>query len=540
MDKTFIQAFLDEFDDSSYPEGFTKNYEALERIAHSPAEETLLVKNRESGGLFIAKCCMIKDGHCDAIEAKILKRLNHDSLPKFIAEYKNDNILCVVREYAGGTPLDRYAAENKLSREEILCIGQQLCDALTYLHNETPPIIHRDIKPQNIIIDENKKVKLIDFGISRIYDKKAEKDTIALGTKYFAAPEQYGFSQTDCRADIFSLGVLLGWLSTGEVKLENILEKAHDRRLKHIIRKCTAFSPANRYSSAKKVKRALRGNCGLKRLLRLAVCLLAGAVFLFAGFAAGRYTDWFQGTPQSVAFSEPLIEQAVRLSLDMPEGQPIMEKDLLSVTEIYIYGDKAAGGRSTFEQLGTHMAANDGYLRNGGIVSLNDLAMMKNLRSVNIALQDISDLSPLSSLPVLAQVDLKHNPIKDLSPLSELQTLQEICLYDTQVSDLSALKHCSQLYSIEAGKTQISSISGFGGIAALKRLGLVDVPLKTLDGIEEYNHLEQISLSHIADNDLQPLLALPQLHEAYLSESLSKQAKNDLVQAQFTISLLSQ
>ena len=539
MDKQYVRAFLDEFEGNRYPEGFTARFEAMEHMAYKPGAETLLVRDKESGRLLIAKCYAQGDALCGAGEADILKELDHPCLPKYIDEYTSDDMRCVVREYISGTPLDAYVAEHTLSRQEILHIGQQLCDVLAYLHSHTPPIIHRDLKPQNVIVDENKNLKLIDFGISRIYDETAEQDTAAFGTKHFAAPEQYGFSQTDCRADIFSLGVLLGWLCTGEVKLKNILDGVEDRQLKRVIRKCAAFAPASRYSSAEKVKRKLRGLGRQKRLVRLLVLVLTGAVFLYAGFAVGRYTDWLQPPPKGVSFSEPLVEQAVRLTLDIPDDQPVQEKDLLSMTEIYIYGNQVAADHSAFEQLGSHMAANDGFLRNGGVVSLDDLAMMKNLRGVNIALQDISDLSALSGLEALEQLDLRHNPVGDLSPLAGLRDLQNVCLYDTRVTDISPLKDCVQLNGIDLGKTPISSIFGFGGIASLNYLGLADTPLATLAGIEEYGSLKQINVTSVADNDLRPLLALPYLQDVSLGDNLYTLAQSDLAEAAFTITQLS-
>ncbi len=72
-----------------------------------------------------------------------------------------------------------------------------MCDILNYLHSQNPPIIHRDIKPQNVIVDERGRVTLIDFGISRMYDAGARADTLCFGTRHYAAPEQYGFAQTD-------------------------------------------------------------------------------------------------------------------------------------------------------------------------------------------------------------------------------------------------------------------------------------------------------------------------------------------------------
>ena len=91
-----------------------------------------------------------------------------------------------------------------------------LAKAMKALHTSDPVIIHRDIKPKNIIVRDDGSVALIDLGISRVYKKEANSDTIFRGTEGFAPPEQYGFMQTDIRSDIYSFGVVLSWLLTGK------------------------------------------------------------------------------------------------------------------------------------------------------------------------------------------------------------------------------------------------------------------------------------------------------------------------------------
>ena len=96
-----------------------------------------------------------------------------------------------------------------------------------------------------MVLGEDGRVWLIDFDISRRYSRGAPADTVISGTQDFAAPEQYGFSQTDCRSDIFSLGVLLYWLVTGRTKVGEASAGSLDR----CIRRCTAFDPERRYRS---------------------------------------------------------------------------------------------------------------------------------------------------------------------------------------------------------------------------------------------------------------------------------------------------
>ncbi|MEN6314150.1 MAG: serine/threonine-protein kinase [Clostridiaceae bacterium] len=290
MTETIADEFLKVFDESRFPRDFLQMYEPMECMAHNQMGETLLVRDRQTGSFFVAKCYADQSLFSSRTESELLKDLHHEGLPAFIGEYQNEAVLCVVREYAEGLPLDKYVRNGSLSEQQIISIGVQLCDILAHLHGHMPPIIHRDIKPQNIIIDQNGKVKLIDFGISRVYNKEAKADTVFFGTQEFSPPEQYGFSQTDCRSDIFSLGVVLLWMLTGETGVEAARDKVRNKRLYHVVRKCTAFAPKDRYAGAEAVKRALLRSrpVALKRdrilsavagVLAVALCVTGGVMW---------------------------------------------------------------------------------------------------------------------------------------------------------------------------------------------------------------------------------------------------------------------
>ncbi len=539
MDESLLQSLVEEFDCDRYPDEFLAEYEPMECLAHNEAGETLLVKSRQTGALFVTKCYLDRALFSRTSEGTLLRKLGHAGLPAFVGEYQNDNMLCVVREYIEGTPLNQYAAQNNLSQTEIISIAVQLSDILCYLHGQTPPIIHRDIKPHNVILDNKGKVWLIDFGISRVYDETAKEDTVCFGTKQFAAPEQYGFSQTDCRADVFSFGILLGWLLTGATERKSMLAHISNPRLRRLVARCTEFAPEKRYHTVKTIKQALQNADGgkSKRVVRRATGIVACVVCLCIGFTVGRYTELapLLSVTSRVSFEEPLIEQAVRLALDKPQGEPIEETELLNVRELYLFGNHVAADMVGYTELGQHMANNDGVVKNGEIRSLRDISRLKNLRCLRIALQDIRDLSPLSELTELEQLDLKHNPIEDVKPISALPALRMLCVYDTQVTDLSSLSACPRLDNLDIGNTHIRSLSAISGLKYLKYLYMRDASLQALSGIEQFAYLEQVGFDDVADGDLTPLLSLPLLKEAHLGEALWQSAQLDLAQAEFAV-----
>ncbi len=532
MDEAYIDSILSEYGRGQYPDGFLNDYEALECFAQSETDMTLLVRCKATGERFVAKCYTDKTLLSHITEADILEKLSHPGLPRFADKYENEHMLCVVREYVPGISLDGYAAQSGLGERQAVCLISALCDILFYLHGQTPPIVHRDIKPQNLVIDARGGLHLIDFGISRIYDKEAEEDTVCYGTKHFAAPEQYGFAQTDTRTDIFALGVLLGWLLTGESQLNRIRQKVKNRRLLNVVERCTAFAPEKRYQSVCQVKRALQNVDGRRQrcALRWVCGLLMCSACLCAGFALGRFTDVTPSfmVSNGVTFEEPLIERAVRLALNKGVDEPIEEKELLSVTELYIYGDQVVKDYAAFNELGEHMALNDGVLKNGGLASLSDLAQLKNLKTVCIALEDITNLSPLASLEALETIDLRHNPVKDVVPLSSLPALRNLVLFETRVSELSSLSECTLLTNVNVGKTQIASPAALSTVESIRELYMRDTPLQTLSGIERLNRLQKLELTDVADGNLDPLLALPQLKEVHLGGALRQAAKDTL------------
>lgn len=152
-------------------------------------------------------------------EALLLAGLTHPNLPRIYEQFIDTGRSYLVMDFIEGETVEEYLDRlrvQKLPLEKVFDITIQLCSVLDYLHTRQPPIIFRDLKPANVMITANGHVYLIDFGIARHFKPGQSKDTTALGSSGYAAPEQYGKSQTTPRADIYSLGVTLHQLITGD------------------------------------------------------------------------------------------------------------------------------------------------------------------------------------------------------------------------------------------------------------------------------------------------------------------------------------
>lgn len=149
-------------------------------------------------------------------EVFLLAGLRHANLPGIYDYFSDGGRWYVVMEFIEGETLEVHLCDKKLPFAEALAIGVQLCTVLDYLHTRQPPIIFRDLKPANVMLTAEGHLYLIDFGIARHFKPGQSKDTTALGSPGYAAPEQYGKAQTTPRSDIYSLGVLLHEMLTGD------------------------------------------------------------------------------------------------------------------------------------------------------------------------------------------------------------------------------------------------------------------------------------------------------------------------------------
>ena len=181
---------------------------------------------------------------------RLLYKIKCESLPVVYDVIDLSDGQIVLEEYVDGITVANVMESGKYSYLGARRVLQAVCNALMVLHEHN--YVHRDIKPENIMIDKRGRVVLIDFNVSRIVSA-VSRDTVVMGTLGYASPEQMGLSQSDCRTDIYALGVLLNVMLTGKHPSEVIA----DGRAGKIIKKCTSINPIDRYQSAQALYSAL-------------------------------------------------------------------------------------------------------------------------------------------------------------------------------------------------------------------------------------------------------------------------------------------
>ena len=200
-------------------------------------------------------------------EANMIKKLDHPALPRIVDIIENGDMIFVIMDYIEGETLGSVLREQGAQSQELVIEwALQLCEVLDYLHTRVPAIIYRDMKPDNIMLKPDGNVKLIDFGIAREYKEHKSSDTIGLGTRGYAAPEQFGGqAQTDARTDIYCLGMTMHHLLTGKNPSEPPYETYPIRHwnpqlstgLEAIVQKCINLNPDKRYQSCAELAYAL-------------------------------------------------------------------------------------------------------------------------------------------------------------------------------------------------------------------------------------------------------------------------------------------
>lgn len=311
-------------------------------------------------------------------EANMMKKLDHPALPRIVDIIDNGVTIYVIMDYIEGESLDKVLGEYGAQPENlVIAWAKQLCDALSYLHGQKPPIIYRDMKPANVMLKPEGNIKIIDFGIAREYKEQNLADTTVLGTKGYAPPEQYS-GQTDPRSDIFALGMTMHHLLTG-IDPRNGEPYAPVRQwnpelsegIEIIIDRCVEPAAENRYQSCadllydlehpELITKGFKKKQKMKLLAFIAsagLCVVAGIAGIVLNLAATQVNN--QDYDANIAASDP---ERYFAAVDIyPERVEAYDKLIEYFKNVNATNDEITKVGNTIEANADHLNLSDGAI----------------------------------------------------------------------------------------------------------------------------------------------------------------------------------
>lgn len=461
------------------PEDMQEHWTVYECLKESEDSSTFLVKETVTGILCVLKWGRNRQAEFLRNEMEIMEKMADRKLsgiPKTYRIFEENGEVYLVREYIEGMSLAQMVLQKGgISEAEICRISRKICQTAEQFQNPDEPMIHRDIKPENIVVTPGGEVVFIDFGTMRSYKKDGSHDTFVVGTRGTAAPEQYGYTQTDQRTDVYAIGQTMLYMVSESYEMNQLSECAVSRRMKKIIEKACSFEPDKRYGDAAQLRRAVE-KCQANN--RKKVYKKAGAVFglIAAGYILAIFSPdgtvienkRIETAEQSAAeeqiqaeitFREELIEEAVRKELGLSKTDKITASMLEDVRKLRIVGKEILDDEDTFWGEGHHVDGKDssfGSVR-GNITDLSDLAQMVNLEELALCNQKIEDISGLKELP-LKKLYLSKNMITDFSVLLNLIDLDTLCIMENPAENLSVIGECTGILRLNIQGMNLTDI----------------------------------------------------------------------------------
>lgn len=461
------------------PEDMQEHWTVYECLKESEDSSTFLVKETATGILCVLKWGRNRQTEFLRNEMEIMKKMADRKLsgiPKAYRIFEENGEVYLVREYIEGMSLAQMVLQKGgISEAEICRISRKICQTAEQFQNPNEPMIHRDIKPENIVVTPGGEVVFIDFGTMRSYKKDGSRDTFVVGTRGTAAPEQYGYTQTDQRTDVYAIGQTMLYMVSESYEMNQLSECAVSRRMKKIIEKACSFEPDKRYGDAAQLRRAVE-KCQANN--RKKVYKKAGAVLglIAAGYILAIFSPdgtvienkRIETAEQSAAeeqiqaeitFREELIEEAVRKELGLSKTDKITASMLENVRKLRIVGKEILDDEDTFWGEGHHVDGKDssfGSVR-GNITDLSDLAQMVNLEELALCNQKIEDISGLKELP-LKKLYLSKNMITDFSVLLNLIDLDTLCIMENPAENLSVIGECTGILRLNIQGMNLTDI----------------------------------------------------------------------------------
>lgn len=228
----FLSSYEKTLHSFSLPERLSGKYTLIDCIRHSSEKEIYLLSDSDSRQYLLKK---ETSGHSSQLRQeytmllKLAKCGTPLAIPACIDFWEEQDLCYLLRTYIPGDSLVEYTEKHpSLSEQELIQLSLDICALIRTLHSQLPPIIHRDIKPENFVLQKDTGVLyLIDLDTARQYMADKTRDTQLMGTPSLAAPEQFGFCQSDFRTDIYGIGKTMLYLATGTTSSEDLKRMSH-------------------------------------------------------------------------------------------------------------------------------------------------------------------------------------------------------------------------------------------------------------------------------------------------------------------------
>lgn len=349
---------------------------------------------------------------------RILSRIENRHIPKIYEVFFGEDTI-IIEEFIEGNTLEKMLSDGaELSKAQVNLIFNDLLDAINVLHKNK--IVHRDIKPSNIIIRENGGAVLIDYSIARPYSDKRNTDTELFGTVGYAAPEQFGFSQSDYRTDIYALGVTMKEIADSHNS---------SKRLNSAISRCMEFDPSRRFQNIDEIYKYLEKGKDIKAVISVS-CIVAAAIAVCVfsqSFEKETETISNEGYPQTLETSSVVTEDPINehnssiseLFYSCIINTPSDENDL-SCIRMWYDGDYSAEievGEEippisiTAEKIGSRIT----ITLNNEVFSLEDTYVPQvysypnSMKAAEIVIYDINEDGKPDFIPVICDAVIAEN-----------------------------------------------------------------------------------------------------------------------------------
>lgn len=527
------------------PAEITETYKVVSLIGETKLHTSYLLEDKKQRFRVL-----LKTGRDEAIpllktEANVGEKVRSalkETDGRVISYQEIDGTGYLLRQYIEGMNLIEYVERREmLVAEEIYDIMHILSQKISTLHELNPPIIHRDIKPENIIVRAKKgriiDVYIIDYGTARMYDENKEHDTVFVGTRQTAAPEQYGFSQTDERTDVYGLGKVLCYMLTGSYdagRLKDIsggmrsymkLSSVECRSLCRAAAKATEIDPGKRYLNIRQFEAAcFRGH----RFRRYGVWVAGIAVFavmIAAAFLSGikmgedrqkSQHDGDLGTDVGI-MNEESGRGDLSGSGDESAGDDasVDAKDLSKDTNEA--AGKNAGNKNPLDvddegevifQSELMREAVEMELPEGTKITEEALSQVRSIRIIgnkcceyNTEIWAVKDCVYVDGMAVSP---LDSGDVSDLSVIKYMDHLEELYIPLQNITDISALEGCP-VKTLFLNGNEITDFSVLATMPNLESLYIGNTPISDLPDLSQCENLNMLNIDYLILNDLEPL-----------------------------------